>query len=68
MKKLIATALICAMLFSLAACNKKQSEQTTAMISETTAETTATAEAAIADTEVNISVNGGEPAPAEADA
>ena len=31
-------------------------------------ETTATAEAAIADTEVNISVNGGEPAPAEADA
>lgn len=29
-------------------------------------ETTATAEAAIADTEVNISVNGGEPAPAEA--
>ena len=30
-------------------------------------ETTATAEAAIADTEVNISVNGGEPAPAEAD-
>ena len=31
-------------------------------------DTTATAEAAIADTEVNISVNGGEPAPAEADA
>ena len=31
-------------------------------------ETTATAEAVIADTEVNISVNGGEPAPAEADA
>ena len=31
-------------------------------------ETTATAEAAIADTEVKISVNGGEPAPAEADA
>lgn len=31
-------------------------------------ETTAKAEAAIADTEVNISVNGGEPAPAEADA
>jgi hypothetical protein len=31
-------------------------------------ETTATAEAAIVDTEVNISVNGGEPAPAEADA
>ena len=31
-------------------------------------ETTATAEAAIADTEVNIRVNGGEPAPAEADA
>ena len=31
-------------------------------------ETTATAEAAIADTEVNISVSGGEPAPAEADA
>lgn len=30
-------------------------------------ETTATAEAAIADTEVNISVNGGEPAPAEED-
>ena len=29
-------------------------------------ETTATAEAAIADTEVKISVNGGEPAPAEA--
>lgn len=31
-------------------------------------ETAATAEAAIADTEVNISVSGGEPAPAEADA
>jgi hypothetical protein len=31
-------------------------------------ETTATAEAAIADTVVNIDVNGGEPAPAEADA
>ena len=44
MKKIITTALICAMLFSLAACNKKQSEQTTAMISEPTAETTATAE------------------------
>ena len=31
-------------------------------------ETTATAEAAIADTVVNIDVNGGEPAPAEANA
>lgn len=44
MKKIVATTLACAMMFSLAACSGKQPEQTTAMISETTAETTATAE------------------------
>ena len=44
MKKIVATTLACAMMFSLAACSGKQPEQTTATVSETTAETTATAE------------------------
>ena len=41
MKKIVATTLACAMMFSLAACSGKQPEQTTATVSETTAETTA---------------------------
>lgn len=44
MKKLIATALICAMMFSLAACSGKQPETTVTETSETTTQVTETTE------------------------
>ena len=58
MKKLIATALICTMLFSLAACSKKP-EQTTTAAAETTAQTSAAAptEPSASATETTAFVN-----------
>ena len=44
MKKIVATALICAMMFSLAACSGKQPETTITESSETTTHVTETTE------------------------
>ncbi|MCR5489890.1 MAG: hypothetical protein K6F03_07480, partial [Saccharofermentans sp.] len=65
MKKLISTTLACAMMISLAACSGKQPEQTTATVSETTAETTATAETSeTAQTEPSATGETAKPNPA----